>query len=71
MSVKQKEARNAFVITLAYHNIELANHILGFDDPVNRLGTLQHQHDITKYGDIVLQRLQIHYDIHLESTAEK
>ncbi len=55
----------------AYHYIQPANHIVDLDDPVDRLGALEQQDDITMQWSIVFQRPQFHYDIHLESTAEK
>lgn len=56
---------------LAYHNIQVADHVVHLDDPVDRLGTLEQQDHVTKQAGIVLQRPEFHYNIHLESAAEK
>lgn len=44
------------VMRLAYHNIQLADHTVGLDDPVDRLGALQHQDDVTVQQAVGLQR---------------
>lgn len=61
----------AVVMLLAYHYIQLADHTVRLDDPVDRLGALEQQDDVTMQEGIILQRPQLHYDIHLESTAGK
>lgn len=58
------------VMLPAYHHTQLANDTVGLDDPVDRLDALEQQDNLFVQGAVVLQRLQIHYDIHLESTAE-
>lgn len=61
----------AVVMLLAYHYIQLADHTVRLDDPVDRLGALEQQDDVTMQEGIILQRPQLHDDIHLESTAGK
>lgn len=61
----------AVVMLPAYHYIQLADHTVRLDDPVDRLGALEQQDDVTMQEGIILQRPQFHYDIHLESTAGK
>ena len=43
------------VMLIAYHHIQLANHTVGFDDPVDRLGALEQQDDVTMQRSIGLQ----------------
>lgn len=51
--------------------MQRADHTVGLDDPVDGLGTLEQQDDVTMQRGIVLQRPQLHDDVHLESTAEE
>lgn len=44
---------------------------MGLDDPVDGLGALEQQDDVTVQEGIVLQRLQFHDDVHLEGAADK
>lgn len=44
------------VMLLAYHDIQISSYTVGFDDPVDRLGALEQQDNITKHQGIVLQR---------------
>lgn len=56
---------------LAYHYIQLADHTVHLNDPVDGLGALEQQDDVTMQQGIVLQGPQFHYNVHLESTTEK
>lgn len=55
----------------AHHHIQLADHIVSFNDPVDRLGAFEQQDDVAMQRAVVLQGPYIHDDIHLESTAER
>lgn len=46
----------SIVMLLAYHYIQLANHTVGLDDPVDRLGALEQQDYVTMQQGIVPQR---------------
>lgn len=40
---------------LSHHNNELAHHIVGLDDPVDRLDTFEQQDNVTVERGVVLQ----------------
>lgn len=54
-----------------HHYIQLADQAVCLDDPVDGLGALEQQDDVTVQEGIVLQRLQFHDDVHLERAADK
>lgn len=54
-----------------YHHIQLAHYATRLDDPVDRLGALKQQDNVAVQESVILQRLQLHNDVHLEGAAKK